>query len=67
MLHTKSAFQTLDKLVSDESNNEARGVKLRYLSGLRPFPNIHLNFKFHYTHYSFTSLSNFLLVDEVIA
>ena len=59
----KSAFQTLDKLVSDESNNEARGVKLRYLSGLRPFSNIHFNFKFHCSHLIFyVTLTFFLLV-----
>ena len=59
----KSAPKILDKLVSDESNNEARGVKLRYLSGLRPFSNIHFNFKFHCSHLIFyVTLTFFLLV-----
>ena len=56
----------VDKLVSDESNNEARGVRLRYLSGLSPFLNIHLNFKFHCTPNS-SRHSEFLLVGDVIA
>ena len=63
----KICFQTLDKLVSDESNNEARGVKLRYLSGLRPCSNIHFNFKFHCSHLILcVTLTFFLLVRSLL-
>ena len=67
MLHTNLLPKYLINFVSDESNNEARGVKLRYLSGLRPFSNIHFNFKFHCSHLIFyVTLTFFLLVRSLL-